>query len=477
VKNKVAIAISTALMSVVTLHVSADMGGAIYSADSLKAVKATSINKGQTLNSYNSKKFVMEKDLGNEQYTYIVRLKNQPIATYDGKIQGLAATNPQIAKKSLFNSLAHSKKSSKEIRKELRLDLKSSAAIAYSNFLEKKHNTFLSKASAKLGKQLKVVYQYKNAFNGMAVKLTQAEAATLSKSSDVAYISRERMDHIDTDTGPILIGATNTWVGEGQSATNMGEGTIIGIIDTGINSDHPSFADVGADGYDHTNPWGAGNYVGDCAGDYADKCNDKLIGIHHYGVVTDNYTDTTVFGDNPPPATGEDYNGHGSHTASTAGGNILKNVPMVDNEVDKEEGDGVNSTGFEFAQISGVAPHANIIAYQICSPGDSGDTYSGCPNSATLAALDDAIAEGVDAINYSIGGSNPDHNPWEDPSEVAFLAAQEAGIFVATSAGNSGPDANTTTKDAPWYTAVGASTHGREVAFEKEIGWFFKRTI
>ncbi len=467
-----AIAISTALMSVVTLHVSADMGGAIYSADSLKAVKATSINKGQAFNRHNSKKFVMEKDLGNEQYTYIVRLKNQSIATYNGNIKGLAATNPQIAKKALFNSLAHSNKSSKQIRKELRLNLKSAEAIAYSNFLDGKHKAFLSKASAKLGKKLNVIYQYKNAFNGMAVKLTQAEAANLSKSADVAYISREQMNQINTDYSPILIGATKAWVGEGQSATNMGEGTIVGIIDTGINSGHPSFADVGADGYDHTNPWGAGNYVGDCAGDYADKCNDKLIGIHHYAVITDNYSDTAVFGDTPPPATGEDYNGHGSHTASTAGGNILKNVPMVSPEPGKEEGKGIDTTGFEFAQISGIAPHANIIAYQVCLPGDSGDTFSGCPSSATLAALDDAIAEGVDVLNYSIGGSNPDHNPWEDPSEVAFLAAQEAGIFVATSAGNSGPDASTTTKDAPWYTAVGASTQGREVVFEKEIGSF-----
>ncbi len=464
-----AVAVSTALMSVATLQASADMSNAVYAADTIQAVKAISINKGQTSYRHNNKKFVLEKNLGNKQYTYIVRLKNQPIATYDGSIQGLAATNPQIAKKALYKSLVNSKKSSLEIRKELRLDLKSADAVAYGNFLASKQQSFLSKASAKLGDQLKVVYQYKNAFNGMAVRLTQAQAASLSAFSDVAFIERERVEHIETDTGPILIGATRTWVGEGQSATNMGEGVIIGMVDTGINSDHASFADVGADGYDHTNPWGAGVYVGDCAGDYADKCNDKLIGIRHYAAVTDDYQDTAVFGDTPPPATGEDYNGHGSHTASTAGGNILHDVPLVDAETGKLEGDGVNTTGFIFPQISGVAPHANIVAYQICSPGDTGDTYSGCPGAAIVAALDDAVADGVDVINYSISGGG---DPWSSATEMAFLSAQEAGIFAAVSAGNSGPDANTTEKSAPWYTAVAAATHGREVAFEKEIGTF-----
>ena len=455
-------------MSVATLQASADMG-AVYSTDTLKSVQAISFNKDQMKNRYDGKKFIMEKDLGNEEYTYIVRLKNQPIATYNGGIQGLAATNPQVAKKALFKKLANSKKSSAEIRKELRLDLNSPEAIAYGKFLETKQQKFLAKASAKLGSQLNVVYQYKNAFNGMAVRLTQAEAAQLSTLNDIAFIERERFEHLDTDTGPTLIGATNVWMGEGQTATNMGEGVIIGVVDTGINSDHLSFADIGADGYDHTNPWGAGVYVGDCAGDFASMCNDKLIGVRSYATVTDAYSDTTVFGDTPPPANGEDYNGHGSHTASTAGGNILHNVPMLDPEYGQVEGHGVNSTGFEFAQISGVAPHANIVAYQICYPGDSGDTYAACPGAAIIAALEDAVADGIDVINYSISGGG---DPWASSTEMTFLAAQEAGIFAAVSAGNSGPDAYTTPKSAPWYTVVGAATHGRTVEFDKEIGSF-----
>lgn len=474
VNNKVTIAVSTALLSMATMQASASTVPTQYSADVLKSVAPISINKGGTFNQTQAKKFRVEKDLADGVYTYIVRLKDQPIATYDGSVTGLSATNPQIAKKSLFSSLARSNKSSKEIRKELRLDLKSAEAVAYSNYLESKQQAFVSKAASKLGSSLDVAYKYKNAFNGMAVRLTQQEAEALSALSDVAYIEREKMEHIETDTGPIHVGAHEVWQGEGQSAINMGEGVIIGVIDSGVNSDHRSFADVGDDGYDHTNPWGAGVYVGDCAGDFASMCNDKLIGVRSYAAVTDNYDDTTVFGDNPPAKNGEDYGGHGSHTASTAGGNILLNVPMVDQEIGEEQGDGINSTGFEFGQISGVAPHANIVAYQICNPGNSsstgpGDTYSGCPGAAIIAALDDAVADGVDVLNYSISGGG---NPWASSTEQGFLAAQEAGIFAAVSAGNSGPEAQTTSKNAPWYTVVGASTHGREVAFDKEVGSF-----
>jgi subtilisin family serine protease len=469
VNNKVTIAVSTALLSMATMQASASTVPTQYSAEALKSVAPISINKGGTYNKKQAKKFRAEKNLAEGTYTYIVRLKDQPIATYDGSISGLAATNPQIAKKSLFKSLANSKKSSQQIRKELRIDLEAPDTVAYSNYLEGKQQTFLNKASSKLGNNINVTYTYKNAFNGMALRLTQDEAEALSNLADVAYVEREKMERMETDTGPIHVGAPLVWDGEGQSAINMGEGVIIGVIDSGVNSDHRSFADVGDDGYDHTNPRGAGNYIGDCAGDFAAMCNDKLIGVRSYASVTDNYDDVEIFGTTPPAKNGEDYGGHGSHTASTAGGNILHDVPLVDPETGEAQGDGINTTGFEFGQISGVAPHANIIAYQICNPGDTGDKYSGCPGAAIIAALDDAVRDGVDILNYSISGGG---NPWASSTELGFLAAQEAGIFSAVSAGNDGPDANTTSKNAPWYTVVGASTHGREVAFEKEIGGF-----
>lgn len=458
-KTQVALAVSAALL---TVSLSSAAGGS--SVHQQIALAKSAVDKTKTSSTSATrvakavKKIVVEPDLASGEYTYIVRLADLPLATYDGSVVGFAATSPKIAKKELFSKLANSKMSSQQVRNELRLDVKSTDAVQYTNYLEDKQQSFLSKARLSLGKQANVVYQYKNAFNGVAMRLTQEQAVKLAALDGVEYVERERMETMDTDTGPIHIGATQVWQGEGNSATNMGEGVIIGMIDSGINTDHDSFADIGGDGYDHTNPWGAGNYVGDCATDFVELCNDKLIGVRSYASVTDNYDDVEVFGTTPPAKNGEDYGGHGSHTASTAGGNILKNVPLVSGDTGKLESDGIVNEAFSFEQISGVAPHANIVAYQICSPGNTGDKYTGCPGAAIVAALDDAVADGVDVLNYSISGGG---NPWASSTELGFLAAQEAGIFAAVSAGNDGPEAYTTSKNAPWYTVVGASTHGR----------------
>ena len=101
--------------------------------------------------------------------------------------------------------------------------------------------------------------------------------------------------------------------------------------------------------------------------------------------------------------------------------------------------------------ISGVAPHANIVSYLGC-----------CTPAGLTAAIDQAIADGVDVINYSIGSESPS-DAWDDFDTLGFLNARAAGIFVAVSNGNAGPGAGTTGSpaDAPWLTSVGASTHNR----------------
>lgn len=205
----------------------------------------------------------------------------------------------------------------------------------------------------------------------------------------------------------------------------MGEGIIIGVIDTGINSGHPSFAAVGGDGYSHTNPYGSGNYVGYCVANPG-FCNNKLIGAWAF------HPDST----NP-----QDTNGHGSHTAGTAGGNFLLNPVLY-----------APTATYTFTAASGVAPHANIIAYQVCVPS--------CPTSSTTAAVNQAVADGVDVTNYSISGGT---NPYVETTAVAFRNAVAAGVFPANSAGNSGPGAATVGHQGPWIMTVAASTHNRKV--------------
>ena len=75
-----------------------------------------------------------------------------------------------------------------------------------------------------------------------------------------------------------------------------------------------------------------------------------------------------------------------------------------------------------------------------------------------VAAIDQAVADGVDVINYSITGTQSD---FLDPAEIAFLSAADAGVFVAASAGNDGPTAATVAHPSPWMTTVAAGTHNR----------------
>ena len=112
----------------------------------------------------------------------------------------------------------------------------------------------------------------------------------------------------------------------------------------------------------------------------------------------------------------------------------------------------VGSTEWDLT-VQGVAPRANVISYKICSPG--------CASSNAIAAVNQAIEDGVDVLNYSISG--PD-SPWNNAVDLAFLDAFEAGIFVSASAGNTGPMQGTVTKTAPWNATVAASNSPRLIA-------------
>ncbi|MBT1444852.1 S8 family serine peptidase [Shewanella sp. JM162201] len=402
--------------------------------------------------------FEWEKDVEGIQ-TYIVQLEDAPAAMYQGDIPGIPATSARSLKQSRDSAAGRSVKFSPS----------KPGVQSYQQYLAGRQDKALSRIRA-VAPQAEIKRRFNVALNGMTMELTQEQAAEVAKLPGVTAVTRAKSYKLFTDVGPKHIGADKLWAGEGvpMNLPIKGEGIIAGIIDTGINSDHPAFAAVAADGYQHVNPLGAGKFLGDCV-EYQDMCNDKLIGVRSYKTITDSYKDPAFQPDANPwdvgykrPPNGEDYNGHGSHTASTVAGNLLKNVPF------KIAGNTEHSDGFDtelvFPEISGVAPRANIIAYQVCYPGDGsfGDNYGGCPGDVLVAAIEDAIKDGVDVINFSIGGL--ESLPWYDPIELAFLSAREAGISVAASAGNWGYWGNSLIDHvSPWLTSVAASTHGREI--------------
>jgi hypothetical protein len=94
----------------------------------------------------------------------------------------------------------------------------------------------------------------------------------------------------------------------------------------------------------------------------------------------------------------------------------------------------------------------------VCWEGKPG-VNPGCFNSDSVAAINQAVADGVDVINYSIGGTS--ESSIFDSVEQAFRAASNAGVFVANSAGNSGPGDSTLDHPSPWLTTVAAGTFRR----------------
>ncbi|QYJ98410.1 S8 family serine peptidase [Shewanella alkalitolerans] len=444
-KTKIAIAVSTALLSmsanaapitspIVVVSKPANAIEGISHVD-VKSLESEQVVRTRAV-------FTPEADLPAGKYRYFVRLVDSPVALYQGGIDGYAATSPEKVK-----------------YKSRKLDVNSKNVKSYRELLNTRQDSVLSKARTLIGK-LDVKQRTTLAYNGMVIEMTQEEAAKLAAVEGVAQVQREILRKPMTDSGPAIIKAPSVWSGEATGTKSQGEGMIVGIIDTGINTDHPSFADVGGDGYNHSNPWGNGVYSGDCATDSPELCNDKLIGVHSWPAVTDLYVDYDL----DVPANGEDHNGHGSHTAGTTAGNVLVNMNVPD--VDGGE------TGVIFDSMSGVAPHANIVSYQVCLPGeDDAIGFGGCFPSLTVLAVEHAIEHGIDALNYSIGGGSS--NPWNDADALAFLSARKAGIHVATSAGNDGPGPETVGSpgDAPWITTVAAYTHDRDFS-DKTIGDF-----
>ncbi len=354
---------------------------------------------------------------------YIVELIDPPLVYFDGDNNLLSA---KVGKSEL-------RATSPRATGAKRLDVHTKDGIQYSRFLDERFNSLQSQFEQETGIKIEAKFRYRNLMNGFAAEMSTETAELIRNMPGVKSVIQDYKEYPLTYAGPEWIGAGSIWTGEGPLPETMGEGMVVGIIDTGINVEHQSFAAIGDDGYTHTNPLGA--YLGQC--DQPDvNCNDKVIGVYNF---TDDDTN------------GIDDNGHGSHVASTAAGNVINNL--------LKNVDGRNY----LYNISGVAPHANIISYKICREDDEStpdDDEGGCQGSAILQALDQVVTDGVDAVNYSIGaGFQP--SPWSNDTSQQFLALRAAGIFAATSAGNSGPGPSTvgSPANAPWITTVASASH------------------
>jgi subtilisin family serine protease len=347
---------------------------------------------------------------------YIVRLAETPVVAYEGDIAGYKATKPAKGSK---------------------IDPNSTAVVRYAGYLDSRHNAVL----AKVGGQK--VYDYRYSFNGFAARMTKADVARAEADPGVLSVEKTQEVEMDTATTPAFLGLTDPVTGLWTAPRNIkGENVVIGVLDSGIWPESKSFTDRDADGKLVYGPMpglhikcSSTEIVTDGSWD-SNLCNKKLVGAQFFcesrgcdGVLEHEFLSP------------RDYNGHGTHTASTAGGN-----------------QGVPTTGGAavFGSVNGIAPRARISAYKVCW--DNGAGGCGANSGDSVAAIDQAVADGVDVINYSISGTSTNYL---DSVEVAYLFAADAGVFVATSAGNSGPTASTVAHISPWLSSVAAGTHNR----------------
>jgi hypothetical protein len=277
-----------------------------------------------------------------------------------------------------------------------------------------------------------VLYRYTAALNGFAAELNRNQVKRLRSHPDVAIVERSTTQRLDSIDSPRFLGVDEAWEAAG-GPDEAGRGTVVGVIDSGIWPENPSFAALPG-----VRSSGPVDFGGACETgaqwDEAD-CNSKVVSARYF---------VKGFGEGNLAASEflspRDATGHGSHTAAIAAGNDDVRV-RVD--------------GQDFGAAAGMAPGARIAAYKACwtAPDPADD---GCTTVDAVAAIDRAVADGVDVISYAISGPSGVDS---DSVETAFLNATAAGVFVAASAGNRGPAAGTVAHTSPWVTTVGASTH------------------
>ncbi|URD92082.1 Subtilase family [Musa troglodytarum] len=272
-----------------------------------------------------------------------------------------------------------------------------------------------------------IVYSYKHGFSGFAAMLTESQADQIAELPEVISVNPSRSVPLHT---------TRSWdyLGLGYEQPqptgllrrgNFGDGIIIGVVDSGkrIWPESRSFDDHGYGPV--PSRWKGTCEVGENF--TVNHCNRKIIGARWYAGGVD---DSDISVDYRSP---RDFQGHGTHTASTAAGSFVGNASFH---------------GLGAGVARGGAPRARLAIYKACW-----GSNTRCPDAALLKAIDDAVHDGVDILSLSLGAIHS--------SIFASIHAVAKGITVIFSGGNEGPVTQTISNDLPWVITVAASTMDR----------------
>ncbi|CAN1746698.1 unnamed protein product [Linum perenne] len=271
-----------------------------------------------------------------------------------------------------------------------------------------------------------LLYSYHKSFNAFAAWLTHSQQLKLSGYEGVVSVFPSQKKQLHT---------TRSWdfLGFPQNVTRatVESDVIIGMLDSGIWPESQSFNDSG-----YGPP--PQKWKGSCESSSNFTCNNKIIGARYYHA-GGNFSSFDI----PSP---RDSEGHGSHTASTAAGNLVTPASLL---------------GLASGTARGGVPSARIAVYKVCWD-------DGCDEADVLAAFDDAIADGVDIISLSLGGAPLDY--FLDSIAIGAFHSMKNGILTSNSAGNSGPGPGTISNFSPWSLSVAASTIDRKFTTAVKLG-------
>ncbi len=367
---------------------------------------------------------------------YIVTLADAPIAAYDGDVAGYDATQPADGED---------------------VDVDSADAKRYRSYLRKRQDTVAARVGSTPDER------YEVGVNAFTAEITGQQAATLARTDGVVSVHRNTLRRVPDDKKSVdflgLSGLRRCLVEarwsrrsrprcgrRGDRLRHLARERLVRRrsapdVDAGRRGRAGSaFVPTRSGDTITMTKSDGGTFTGTCqAGEdfTVDDCSSKIVGARYFG---EDLAEARV-----KPAERSDDDVRLARATARVTAATPPRSPSA------TTGSGPSSTTATSAGSPASPRRRRSPSYKVLWQAKDA-TQSGAYDSDILAAIDAAIGDGVDVINFSITAAD---DPTA-PVQLAFLAAASAGIFVATSAGNSGPGASTVQSTSPWVTTVGA---------------------